>query len=100
MATGLFLSKRALISILLITIAMWILMHSNVNAADSEAAIMPPPPEVEVMTITPTMQRNWSHFSGKLAAVDIVEIKPLVGGRIEQVFLMMGIWSKKMPRYF
>ena len=95
MATGLFLSKRALISILLIAIAMWILMHSNVNAADSEAAIMPPPPEVEVMTITPTMQRNWSHFSGKLAAVDMVEIKPLVGGRIEQVFFEDGDLVKK-----
>ena len=95
MATGLFLSKRALISILLIAIAMWILMHSNVNAADSEAAIMPLPPEVEVMTITPTMQRNWSHFSGKLAAVDMVEIKPLVGGRIEQVFFEDGDLVKK-----
>lgn len=95
MATGLFLSKRAFISLLLIATAMWVLLQSDVIAADSEAAIMPPPPEVDVMTITSTMQRSWSHFSGKLAAVDIVEIKPLVGGRIEQVFFEDGDLVKK-----
>ena len=54
------------------------------------AAIMPPPPEVDVMIVEPTATRTWSRFSGKLAAVDFVEIKPLVGGRIEKVFFDEG----------
>jgi multidrug efflux system membrane fusion protein len=100
MATGQFLSKGSFIGVLLIVVVASVLMQVNAKAADSEAAIMPPPPEVDVMIIEPTMQRSWSHFSGKLAAVDIVEIKPLVAGRIEQVFFDDGDLVKKNAPLF
>jgi multidrug efflux system membrane fusion protein len=90
MTTGFFSFKVTFISVLLMAAAGFLVMsNSEVQAADSASA-MPPPPEVDVMVVTPTTLRMWSTFSGKLAAVDSVEIKPLVGGRIEEVFFQDG----------
>lgn len=90
MTTGFFSFKVTFISVLLMAAAGFLVMsNSEVQAADSASA-MPPPPEVDVMVVTPATLRMWSTFSGKLAAVDSVEIKPLVGGRIEEVFFQDG----------
>lgn len=63
-----------------------------INTANSEqqseqapAAAAPPPPVAEVMTIQPEKVRTWNSFSGRLSAVDIAEIKPLVGGELQEV---------------
>ncbi|MFT7234719.1 MAG: multidrug efflux system membrane fusion protein [Methylophagaceae bacterium] len=90
MTTGTSSSKGTFFSLAVIAAIVVIMMLANVETAGSEPATMPPAPEVDVMTIMPTMLRSWSYFSGKLAAVDYVEIKPLVGGRIEQVFFQEG----------
>jgi len=90
MTTGFFSFKVTFISVLLMAAAGFLVMsNSKVQAADSASA-MPPPPEVDVMVVTPATLRMWSTFSGKLSAVDSVEIKPLVGGRIEEVFFQDG----------
>ena len=90
MTTGFFSFKVTFISVLLMAAAGFLVMsNSEVQAADSASA-MPPPPEVDVMVVTPATLRMWSTFSGKLSAVDSVEIKPLVGGRIEEVFFQDG----------
>lgn len=90
MATGTYSLKGSLTSLVLMAIIGVALVLSTVDAAESESPMMPPPPEVDVMTVESTMIRGWSSFSGKLAAVEIVEVKPLVGGRIERIFFQEG----------
>jgi len=55
----------------------------------SEAAA-PAAPEVVVNTIRPEAIRQWSEFSGRLTAVDYVEIRPRVSGTIHEVAFADG----------
>jgi len=55
------------------------------NQQEKAAAAAPPPPVAEVITLKPETVRIWTNFSGRLQAVDIAEIKPLVGGELQQV---------------
>ncbi|KGM07446.1 RND efflux system, membrane fusion protein CmeA [Methylophaga thiooxydans] len=55
------------------------------NQQDKATAAAPPPPVVEVISLTPEIVRIWTNFSGRLSAVDTAEIKPLVGGELQQV---------------
>ncbi len=61
------------------------------NSASSEqteqapAAAAPPPPVAEFITVARQEVRIWTGFSGRLSAVDMAEIKPLVGGELQQV---------------
>lgn len=76
------------LSVLLMICA--VLAGIYVNNANSEqspdAAVMtPPPPVAEFVTMTPQDVRIWTSFSGRLSAVDMAEIKPLVGGELQQV---------------
>ncbi len=54
----------------------------------SEAApvdAMPPPPEVSVATVLSKPVRHWDDFTGHVAAVESVEIRPRVSGYVERV---------------
>lgn len=91
MTVGLSSLKGTFISLLLIAaVGAWALSKPEAEAANSAQAMMPPPPAVEVMTVMPSLLRIWTGYSGKLAAVETVDIKPLVGGRIEQVLFQEG----------
>ena len=73
-------------------------LHYITSANDSNGA--PPPeknrvPSVEVVTIQPQSIRIWSKFSGRLRAVDYVEVRPRVGGTITQVLFEEGAIVKK-----
>lgn len=63
-----------------------------INQASSEQSedqqqgpASPPPPVAEVIEVVPQQVRIWTHFSGRLTAVDRAEIKPLVGGELQKV---------------
>lgn len=92
MTTESSLSKLIFIGLFFLAVGclVYFVLSSSANHDDAAAAMIPPPPEVDVMIIHPKPTRTWSRFSGKLAAVDIVEVKPLVGGRIEKVFFKEG----------
>lgn len=51
----------------------------------SQAAPEMPPVPVTVQTLQPQKQRVWAEFSGRLRAVDSVELRPQVSGRITAV---------------
>ena len=58
----------------------------DAHAGDAPAAAAAPAaPEVVVNTIQSEAIRQWSEFSGRLTAVDYVEIRPRVGGTIHEV---------------
>jgi multidrug efflux system membrane fusion protein len=59
------------------------------SAAETPAAATPAVPVV-VETLEPQRLRVWSSFSGRLQAVEAVEIRPEVGGRITEVLFEDG----------
>ena len=59
------------------------------------AATAPVAPEVVVSTMQPEALRQWSNFSGRLTAVDYVEIRPRVGGTIHKVAFEDGNYVNK-----
>jgi multidrug efflux system membrane fusion protein len=50
----------------------------------------PPPPVAEFVTMQMQPVRLWTGFSGRLSAVDMAEIKPLVSGELQQVLFDDG----------
>lgn len=62
--------------------------------ADAGAAESPPAeiaaPVVEFTVVQPVELREWNNYSGRLAAVQSAEIKPLVGGTIMEVLFEDG----------
>lgn len=59
---------------------------TNQAVAAPEAQAMP----VKVATLQTQEINQWHDFSGKLVAVDTVEIRPRVGGAIEEVYFQPG----------
>ncbi|WP_262690217.1 efflux RND transporter periplasmic adaptor subunit [Kordiimonas aestuarii] len=64
-------------------------------AGEAPQASAPATPEVVVSTIEPEALRQWSEFSGRLTAVDYVEIRPRVGGTIHEVAFEDGDYVNK-----
>lgn len=71
---------------------------NHVHAADEPAVDLnnqAPSLTVEVAELKVETIRLWEEFSGRLQAVDRVEIKPKVGGHIQQVLFEDGAYVKK-----
>ena len=69
-----------------------------VNGCSSEAtptAGMPPPPEVSVAQVLSQQVRPWDDFTGRIAAVEAVELRPRVSGYIERVMYEEGAVVKQ-----
>jgi len=58
--------------------------------SENTATIAPPPPVAEFVTMQMQPVRLWTSFSGRLSAVDMAEIKPLVSGELQQVLFDDG----------
>lgn len=57
----------------------------SADAAVGAEAGMPPPPEVATVTIREENIQLWKEFSGRLQAVDYVEIRPEVSGKLQEI---------------
>ena len=71
---------------------------SGLDAAlnTAHAADAPPPaPEVDVATVVSKNITDWQSYSGRLQAVDHVDIRPLVPGTIMAVYFKDGAMVKK-----
>src|SRR5919206_445994 len=58
----------------------------------------PPPPPLPAVTVAPVEQREisgWDEFTGRLEAVDAVEIRPRVSGYITRITFVEGKEVKK-----
>ena len=51
----------------------------------ADAANMPPPPEVSVAQVVARDVRQWDEFTGRVTAVETVELRPRVSGYVERV---------------
>ncbi len=71
------------------SLAVWIILpHKNARASAPAAA--PAAVPVTVATIVEKPVRTWSEFSGRLQAVDFVEIRPEVSGTITEIKFQDG----------
>jgi multidrug efflux system membrane fusion protein len=77
--------KLSLLLILSIAASAVYFNIANSEQTEDTAAAAPPPPVAEFITVAPQDVRIWTGFSGRLSAVDMAEIKPLVGGELQQV---------------
>lgn len=55
----------------------------------------PPPPQVSVAAVIEKEVNEWDEFTGRLEAVDRVEIRPRISGYIEKVYFQQGAEVKK-----
>lgn len=65
-----------------VVVAFGDVVHDDQGAA---AAGMPPPPEVSVALVLSKPVRAWDEFTGRVAAVETVELRPRVSGYVERV---------------
>jgi multidrug efflux system membrane fusion protein len=72
---------------------LWLAACSPSNALP--AAAQPPAPQVTVAEVLHKPLRDWSEFTGRLEAVQSVEIRPRVGGYIDKVAFEEGARVKK-----
>src|SRR6187551_130537 len=56
----------------------------------ADGANMPPPPEVSVAQVVSRDVRQWDEFTGRVAAVETVELRPRVSGYVERVAYREG----------
>lgn len=67
---------------------------AQAKAAPEHAGQPPAAPSVDVEIIQPESVRIWSEFSGRLAAVEVVQVRPQVGGTLDQVLFEEGALVK------
>jgi len=55
----------------------------------------PPPPQVSVAAVIEKEVNDWDEFTGRLEAVERVEIRPRISGYIEKIYFQQGAEVKK-----
>jgi len=66
------------------------LLSGGCASRASEPAGGPPPAEVSIAPVLQKNVRQWDEFTGRLAAVDTVELRPRVSGYVERVAFEEG----------
>jgi multidrug efflux system membrane fusion protein len=77
----------------LLALAASIVIALAVVGCGSQAApgaAMPPPPEVSVATVLTKQVREWDDFTGRISAVETVELRPRVSGYVNRVAFKEG----------
>jgi multidrug efflux system membrane fusion protein len=79
--------RAGLSAVAMVAIATTITACSNSQA---EAPSPPPPPEVDAAQVVATSVRQWDVFTGRIAAIGAVDIRPRVSGYIERIAFKEG----------
>jgi RND family efflux transporter MFP subunit len=73
------------------SVVAWLTLFSAGGCGKSGSAqSAPPPPEVSVAQVLQKRVKDWDEFTGRLQAVETVEIRPRVSGYIVQVAFTEG----------
>lgn len=83
-------SGRALPVLPLTLSAALALATAGCGTQASPTAAMPPPPDVSVAVVQAKPVRQWDAFTGRVAAVETVEIRPRVSGYVQRVAFREG----------
>lgn len=77
-----------------------LVMTSHASADKASDAQLPPPPMVTVSVLQTQDIRTWESFSGRLAPVASVDLRPLVGGTVQHVLFNDGDYvTTKQPLF-
>ena len=88
--------KRQLVSIFFaLLLPIPILLAACGKSQSQGAAGMPPPPLVSVAAVIEKDVNEWDEFTGRLEAVERVEIRPRISGYIEKIYFQQGAEVKK-----
>ncbi len=71
------------------------LLLGGCGGAGGGAQSAPPPPQVSVATVIQRKVKDWDEFTGRLQAVETVEIRPRVSGYIDKVAFSEGSQVKR-----
>src|SRR4051812_11818428 len=76
---------------------VWAMLLAVAGCSRSQAApaTMPPPPQVSVAKVVVRKVQDWQDFTGRLEAVNSVDLRPRVSGHIEAVRFVEGARVKK-----
>ncbi len=88
-------TRYTLASLALSALVAAVIAACSSQAAPGEGAGMPPPPEVSVATVLSKQVRQWDDFTGRVAAIETVELRPRVSGYVERVAYQEGQEVKK-----
>jgi len=76
------------VALLLVALASTVVIAACTNTSAQQAP--PPPPQVTVVPVVERDVTEWDEFTGRLQAVDSVEIRPRVSGLISAVHFAEG----------
>jgi len=76
--------------LLLVSLAAMVLMLEGCGEGQSAVPAAPPPPPVSVAPVIQKQVNDWDEFTGRLEAIDKVEIRPRVSGYIERIAFREG----------
>lgn len=86
-------------SILVATAATGAVLYTTApGRSESAAPMLPPAPAVSVATIEPRQATIWDEFSGRLEAVERVDVRSRVAGTVQQVHFREGALVEKGAR--
>jgi multidrug efflux system membrane fusion protein len=71
------------------------LAHAGCSRTQAAPASMPPPPQVSVAKVEVRTVQDWHDFTGRLEAVNSVDLRARVSGHIEAVRFVEGAKVKK-----
>jgi multidrug efflux system membrane fusion protein len=74
--------------------ALALVVLSGCGNASKDAQGGPPPPQVSVAQVLEKKVKDWDEFTGRLQAVETVEIRPRVSGYIDKVAFSEGSMVK------
>ncbi|HEY5804723.1 MAG TPA: efflux RND transporter periplasmic adaptor subunit [Lysobacter sp.] len=81
-----------------LALAASLLVAALITACSSQAepaAAMPPPPEVSVAQVLSKQVSQWDDFTGRVTAIETVDLRPRVSGYVERVAYQEGQEVKK-----
>lgn len=71
-------------------VGAWVAFGSNGDDPGHGAQAAPPPPEVSVARVLERPVKPWDDFTGHVAAVETVDLRPRVSGYVERVAFAEG----------
>ena len=92
------LVRTALLVPLLLAAAGVVFAFARDDHAAAPHGIVPPPPEVSVARVLSKEVSPWDEFTGRVSAVETVELRPRVSGYIERVAYEEGAEIHKGDR--
>ena len=74
----------------LFAVAMVVIATVVTACSNSQAEAPPPPPEVDAAQVVTKSVRQWDEFTGRIAAIGAVDIRPRVSGYIDRIAFKEG----------